>query len=60
MKIIQQSSEILEVTPNYLKLLEKAGRTCYKSEDKLMMKALSFLIKKSLKWGTNPFSNTSI
>lgn len=33
MKIIEQSFEIMESTPNLVELIEKAGRTCYKSED---------------------------
>ncbi len=51
MKIIQQSSEILEVTPNYLKLLEKAGRTCYKSEDKINDESAELFIKKIVEMG---------
>ena len=32
MKIIQQSAKILAATPNALRLIERAGRTCYQSE----------------------------
>ena len=35
MKIIEQSHEILAMTKDPLQLIEKAGRTCYKSEDKI-------------------------
>lgn len=35
MKIIEQSYEILSLPENLLQMLEKAGRTCYKSEDKI-------------------------
>ncbi len=35
MKIIDQSHEILHITPNLLQMIEVAGRTCYKSEDKI-------------------------
>ena len=32
MKIIEQSHEILDISENALKIIEVAGRTCYKSE----------------------------
>lgn len=35
MRLIKPSTEILAITPNALKLIEAAGRTCYKSEDKI-------------------------
>ena len=35
MKIIDQSHEILSVPDGLLRTLEKVGRTCYKSEDKI-------------------------
>lgn len=34
MKIIQPSFELLSFTPDITKLMEVAGRTCYRSEDK--------------------------
>jgi thymidylate synthase (FAD) len=34
-KIIEQNSTIMYMTENPLKLIELAGRTCYKSEDKI-------------------------
>lgn len=35
MQIIEPSYDIMFITPNPLQLLELAGRTCYKSEDKI-------------------------
>jgi len=35
MKIIEQSHEIISLPNNALELIEAAGRTCYKSEDKI-------------------------
>lgn len=35
MLLVKPSVEILSVTPNALQLIEAAGRTCYKSEDKI-------------------------
>ena len=35
MKIIEQTHEILSLPDQGLELLERAGRTCYKSEDKI-------------------------
>jgi thymidylate synthase (FAD) len=35
MKIIKASAEILSHTPDLEKVIEMAGRTCYKSEDKI-------------------------
>lgn len=35
MKIIKASAEILAATPDLEKIIELAGRTCYKSEDKI-------------------------
>lgn len=35
MKLINASAEILEIHGADLKLIEKAGRTCYKSEDRI-------------------------
>ena len=35
MLLIKPSAEILYVSPNALELIEAAGRTCYKSEDKI-------------------------
>lgn len=35
MKVIEQSYEILSLPENLLQTIERAGRTCYKSEDKI-------------------------
>ena len=35
MQIIKPTVELLSITPDAEKLIEKAGRTCYKSEDKI-------------------------
>jgi thymidylate synthase (FAD) len=35
MKLIEQSYEILDLSENALQMRENAGRTCYKSEDKI-------------------------
>ena len=35
MKIIEQSHEIISLPDNLLQMIETAGRTCYKSEDKI-------------------------
>lgn len=35
MEIIEPKIELLNITPNAAKLIEAAGRTCYKSEDKI-------------------------
>lgn len=35
MKIVKQSAELVWVTPDAAKMIEAAGRTCYKSEDKI-------------------------
>ncbi len=35
MKIVKQSVELLDITPNSAALIERAGRTAYKSEDKI-------------------------
>ena len=45
MKIIEQSHEILSLPENLLEMLEKAGRTCYKSEDKITPESAPKFIK---------------
>lgn len=35
MRIVEPSVELLSITPDSEKLIERAGRTCYKSEDKI-------------------------
>lgn len=38
MKIVEQSAELLSITPGALFLIERCGRVCYKSEEKLECK----------------------
>lgn len=45
MKIIQQSHEILSIPEGLLQTLEKAGRTCYKSEDKITHNSAEKFVK---------------
>jgi len=45
MKIIEQSHEILSLPENLLEMLEKAGRTCYKSEDKITKESAPKFVK---------------
>lgn len=35
MKVVKQSAELLSITPNAMRLIEQAGRVCYKSEEKM-------------------------
>ena len=46
MKIVDQSMEVLWVTPEPLKIIELAARTCYKSEDKIEPNSELKLIRK--------------
>ncbi|KKL59155.1 hypothetical protein LCGC14_2218210, partial [marine sediment metagenome] len=39
MILTKPSFEIIEHTPNPIQLIEKAGRTCYKSEEKITDKS---------------------
>jgi len=39
MKVIEQSHEILSIPENVLLAIETAGRTCYKSEDKITVES---------------------
>jgi thymidylate synthase (FAD) len=44
MRIIKQSMVLEQITPNALQLIEQAGRTCYKSEDRITdTSALAFV-----------------
>lgn len=45
MKVIEQSYEILSLPENLLKTLELAGRTCYKSEDKITSDSADKFVK---------------
>ena len=51
MKIIRPSIQLLWITPNPLKIIELAGRTCYKSEDKITDSSTNAFIKNILKRG---------
>jgi len=51
MKIIDQSHEILHITPNLLHQIEAAGRTCYKSEDKITEGTAEKFVKMLIKKG---------
>lgn len=48
MKIIKQSCSLEQITPNALELIEKAGRTCYKSEGMMCDGSSEKFIKKIL------------
>jgi len=50
-KIVSPSFEILAMTPEPLQLLELAGRTCYKSEDKISPGSADEFIKKLVNKG---------
>lgn len=45
MKIVDPSVELLYITPEPAKLLESAGRTCYKSEDKITDNSAAKFVK---------------
>ncbi len=45
MKIIEQSHEILSLPASCLGMLERAGRTCYKSEDKITPESAEKFVK---------------
>ena len=51
MKIVEQSATLETVTPNAEKLIERAGRTCYKSEDKITDESAATFIAMILKRG---------
>lgn len=46
MKIIKASAEILAFTPNLEQIIELAGRTCYKSEDKITDESAEAFVSK--------------
>jgi len=54
MKIIKQSVELLWITPEPEKKIECAGRTCYKSEDKITEKSASEFCGRMKKNGHYP------
>jgi len=49
MKIINQSVELISYTPNPEQVIEIAGRTCYKSEDKITDTSASRFVKNIVK-----------
>ncbi len=51
MKIIKQSATLEFITPDALKIIEKAGRTCYKSEDLITDESAEKFVKKILESG---------
>lgn len=51
MKIIKQSHEIISLPENLLETLEKAGRICYKSEDKITHESAPKFIETLIKQG---------
>jgi thymidylate synthase (FAD) len=51
MRLIKPSAEILSITPNALKLIEAAGRTCYRSEDKITITSAGNFVAMILKRG---------
>jgi len=51
MKVIEQSFEIISLPENLLQTLEKAGRTCYKSEDKITEDSAAKFVEMLIKRG---------
>lgn len=51
MKLVKPSHEILFIQPDLLKLIEEAGRTCYKSEDKITEDSAEKFVKMVVKKG---------
>lgn len=51
MKIVEQSVTFLACTPDAVKLIEAAGRTCYKSEDKITDNSAEQFVRMVLKRG---------
>ena len=51
MRLIKPSVEIISSTPDALKLIELAGRTCYKSEDKITEDSAEKFVAMILKRG---------
>ena len=45
MKIIKPSATFLSATPDAIKLIEQAGRTCYKSEDRITEESAEKFVK---------------
>lgn len=51
MRLILPRFDILHVTPGPLQLIEQAGRTCYKSEDRITEESAPEFAKKIVKSG---------
>lgn len=51
MKIVKPSAELLWITPKAEEMIERAARTCYKSEEKITKDSNSILITKLVKCG---------
>lgn len=51
MKIVKPSVEILHINSKALELIEKAGRTCYKSEDKITSTSAGKFAKRRVQTG---------
>lgn len=51
MKILKQSAELLWITENAEQIIERAGRTCYKSEDRITLDSSGAFIKRILESG---------
>uniref|UniRef100_A0A6H1Z7T7 Putative thymidylate synthase n=1 Tax=viral metagenome TaxID=1070528 RepID=A0A6H1Z7T7_9ZZZZ len=51
MRIVKQSVELESITPNAVQLIERAGRTCYKSEDRVTDDSAEAFVKMILKRG---------
>ena len=49
MKIINQSAKILNITHNPVSLIERCGRVCYKSEDKILEDSAEKFVKGLIK-----------
>ena len=45
MKLVKPSFEVLHITPDPLSLIELAGRTCYKSEDRMTEESAPRFVK---------------
>jgi thymidylate synthase (FAD) len=51
MKIIKPSVELLWITPNAEKMIERAGKVCYKSEDSITDDSAKLFVQKILERG---------
>ena len=51
MEVIEQSAEVIQMTHKPLQLIESAGRTCYKSEDKITKSSAVDFAKMIIKRG---------